>query len=148
MALATTAKFSEMALHIETGTPGPYAAVCGLVGVEFTISNETADSQIPDCGDESLPHEIIRETVSTDWSASATGVWASESHEAMLQWALTGATKNVRIIYSKAAVGDVVFVTGPAILTSLSHAREKGQRITAAIQLVKAGAVTTTDQAS
>lgn len=146
MALATTAKFSEMALHLETSTPGTYAAICGLVGVEFTFTNETADAQIPDCSDESLPHEIQREVVSTDWSVSATGVWSQESHEAILQWALTGAVKNVRMIYSKAAVGDVEFITGPAILTSLGHAREKGQRVSASLQIVKAGAVTTTDQ--
>lgn len=147
MTLATTAKFSEMALHVETNTPGTYAAVCGLVDVEFTFTSETADAQIPNCADESLPHEIMREVVATDWSASASGVWAQTSHEMLMQWALTGATKNVRFIYTKAAVGDVEFITGPAILTSLTHARSKGQRVSASLQIVKAGPVTTTDQA-
>jgi predicted secreted protein len=146
MALATTAKFNEMALHLETNTPGTYAAICGLVGVEFTFTNETGEAMIPDCGNDALPMEIERETISTDWSASATGVWSAESHEVLLQWAITGAVKNVRFIYSKAAVGDVEFITGPAILTSLSHAREKGQRVSASLSLVKAGAVATTDQ--
>lgn len=146
MPLATTAKFSEMALHWETSPPNTYAAICGLIGVEFTFTNETAEALIPDCGNDSAPLQIEREVVSTDWSASATGVWAQESHEALLQWALTGAIKNVRFVYTKAAVGDVEFITGPAILTSLSHSREKGQRVMASLQIVKAGAVTTTDQ--
>ncbi len=144
---ATTARFHEMALHLETATPGTYAAVCGLIGCEFTFTSETADAQIPNCTNEALPHEIVREVISTDWSCSATGVWARESHERLLQWALTGAIVNVRFIYTAAAVGDVEFITGPAILTSLTHSREKGQRVSAQLQIVKAGAVTTTDQA-
>jgi predicted secreted protein len=144
---ATTARFHEMALHLETATPGTYAAICGLIGVTFTFTSETADAQIPNCTNEALPHEIVREVISTDWSCSATGVWARESHERLLQLALTGAIVNARFIYTAAAVGDVEFITGPAILTSLSHSREKGQRVSAELQFVKAGAVTTTDQA-
>jgi predicted secreted protein len=146
MPLATTAKFAEMALHLETSTPGTYAAICGLVGVEFTFTNETGEAMIPDCGNDALPMEIEREVIATDWSATATGVWAQESHEALLQWALTGATRNVRFVYAKAKVGDVEFITGPAILASLTHAREKGQRVSASLSLVKAGAVALVDQ--
>ena len=84
--------------------------------------------------------------ISTDWSCSASGVWARESHERLWQWYNTGAIVNVRFIYTAAAVGDVEFITGPAILRSLTHAREKGSRVSAELQLIKAGAVTTTDQ--
>jgi hypothetical protein len=63
-----------------------------------------------------------------------------------MQWKLTGVTKNVRLVYGAAATGDVEFVTGPALLTNLTHARAKGQVVTAALQIVGAGAVTTTDQ--
>jgi predicted secreted protein len=146
MALAVTAKFAEMSLHVETSTPGSYAAVCGLVDVEITHTVEVAEALIPDCDNEALPHVKERETISTEWSASASGVWAQSSHEMILQWALTGAVKNVRLVYAKASVGDVEFVTGPAILTSLTHSRTKGQRVSAALQIVSAGAVTLVDQ--
>ena len=146
MSLATTMRFHEMALHLETATPGTFTPICGLVGSEFTFTNETAEAQIPNCVNEALPHEIVREVVSTDWSVSASGVWSRESHERLYQWYATGAIINVRFIYQAAAVGDVEFITGPAILTSLTHAREKGQRVSAALNIVKAGPVTTVDQ--
>jgi predicted secreted protein len=148
MALAITAKSSELALHFETATPGTYSAAgaCGITDFEFTMSNETAESMIPDCDDETKPYVKEREVIASEWSLSGTGVWAQTSHEALLQWWKTGAVRNVRIVYAKAAVGDVEFVTGPAILTSITHAKVKGQRVTAQINIVSAGDVTLVDQ--
>lgn len=147
MALATTAKFEELVLELETSTPGTYAKICGLIGVTINWSSEVEETEVPDCSDESLP--LVKEKVvrSTDWSVSANGVWAQSSHEELFQWSKGGTAKNIRISYAKAAVGDVELVVGSALLTSLTHERAKGQKVTAAIELTAAtSVVSTTDQ--
>jgi hypothetical protein len=63
----------------------------------------------------------------------------------MIQWA-QGAVKNIRIGYTAADTGDVEFVAGPAIMTTLTNTRTKGQKVSAEIELVGAGARTLTDQ--
>ena len=146
MARATTMKFEEMTLEVETNTPGTYAKLCGLIDVTVTFTVATAEAMVPDCDNEALPLLMEREVVSTDWSVSASGVWARESHETMIQWA-QGAKRNIRIGYSGAAVGDVEFIVGAAIMTTLTNARVKGAKVTAEIELVGAGARTLTDQA-
>jgi predicted secreted protein len=146
MARATTAAFHQMFLEVETSSPGTYARICGLVGTSFTFTTNTAETETPDCDDESLPHVLTRTGTTIDWSASGTGVWASQSHEMIKQWWLTAATKNVRLVYSSAATGDIEYIAGPAILTSHGNERVKGEQVSMSIELVSAGAVTTTDQ--
>jgi hypothetical protein len=145
MARATTMKFEELTLEVETTTPGTYAKVCGLIDVTVTFTVATAEAMVPDCDDESLPLAMEREVVSTDWSVSATGVWAQESHEQMIQWS-QGAVENIRIGFTGADTGDVEFIAGPAIMTTLTVARTKGQKVSQEIELVGAGARTLTDQ--
>lgn len=146
MALATTLKFEQLVLELETDTPGTYAKICGLVGVTVNYSSEVEETEVPDCSDESLPLVKEKTVRSTDWSVSADGVWAATSHESLFQWWKGGAAKNVRISYSAATVGDVEIVSGAALLTGLTHTRAKGQKVTATIELTGNGAVTTTDQ--
>lgn len=146
MARATTAKFEEMFLEVETATPGTYARVCGLVDLEVTFTVNTDETLVPDCDDESLPLSITRAGISTEWSASGTGVWAQSSHEMLMQWWNLASVKNIRLVYSKASVGDVEYVAGAALMTSLAHARAKGQQVSAAVEIVSAGPVTLTDQ--
>lgn len=135
MAKAVTEKFDEMVLEVETATPGTYAKLCGLVEVEVTRTANVQTTQVPDCDDESKPHEVEREVESLEVTVSATGVWAQSSHETMIAWFYSGASKNVRIGNLKASVGDTEYETGRALLTNLGHARTKGQKVSASINI-------------
>lgn len=135
MAKAVTEKFDEMVLEVETATPGTYAKLCGLVEVEVTRTANVQTTPVPDCDDESKPHGMEREVESLEVTVSATGVWAQSSHETMMAWFYSGASKNVRIGNLKASVGDTEYETGPALLTNLGHSRTKGQKVSASINI-------------
>lgn len=135
MARATTQNFEQMVLEVETDTPGTFAKICGLVGVTVNRTANLDESEIPDCDDESLPHAVDVAVRSLVVTVSATGVWARESQDMLKEWFYSGAAKNVRIKDTAAATGDVEVEAGPALLTSLSNQRTKGQKVTAEIEL-------------
>jgi len=144
MAVATTESFDEMVLETsEDGTS--WHKICGMVDVTITRTANMDTAEVPDCDDESLPLSLERSVRSVDISISATGVWAQESQEQMIQWS-QGAVENIRIGFTGADTGDVEFIAGPAIMTTLTVARTKGQKVSQEIELVGAGARTLTDQ--
>lgn len=136
MVKATTAKFEELVLEVET-TPGGgnYARLCGLVGVEVSRSASLDSTEIPDCADESLPLSVEKQVRSIEVGVSGSGVWAQESHGTMMDWFYSSATKNVRIGNLNAAVGETEYETGAAFLTTLSNSRVKGGKVTASIEI-------------
>lgn len=146
MTKAVTAKFEELVLEVETSTPGTYAKICGLIDVEISRTANITTTEVPDCDDESLPHYMEKAVSSIDVKASATGVWARSSHEMIMAWFYSGQSKNVRIGNLAASVGDTEYETGPAFLASLTNARAKGQKVSAAIEIEFNGTPTLTDQ--
>lgn len=148
MAKAVTEKFEEMVLEVETNTPGTYARLCGLVDVEITRTANVQTTEVPDCDDESKPHYVERQVNSIEVTVSASGVWAQSSHETMMAWFYSAATKNIRLGHMKASVGDTQYETGPALLTSLANSRQKGAKVTASINLEFDGTPALTDRAS
>lgn len=135
MARADTEKFEEMILDVETSTPGVYAALCGMTDVTITRSSNVDETEIPDCDDESLPNSIERQIRSQTVKVDATGVWASQSNKTMMDWWRSGATKNIRIRNTAAAVGDPETESGPALLVSIKDARTKGKKVTREISI-------------
>lgn len=146
MAKAVTERFEEMVLEVETTTPGTYAKLCGLVDVEITRTANVQTTEVPDCADESLPHQVERVVSSIEVTVSASGVWAQSSHETMMAWFYSAQTKNIRLAHTKASVGDTEYETGPALLSSLGHARTKGAKVSASINLEFDGTPTLSDK--
>jgi hypothetical protein len=146
MAKATTQRFDELILQVETSTPGTFTKICGLVDVTITRTAAIATAEVPDCDDESLPHHIEKEVTSLDVSVSGTGVWAQQSWGLMSDWFYSAATKNVRVSNAKASVGDIEIESGPALLETLTNTRTKGQKVSAEISLQFVGIPSRTDQ--
>lgn len=136
MARATTENFHEMVVEVET-TPGSgvYSKLCGLTGNALNRTHNMATTEVPDCDDESLPAAVERAVQSSEVTLSGTGVWASQSHGTMMDWWYSGATKNIRVGHLKANPGDTEYESGPAYLASLNHSRERGQKVTAEIEI-------------
>lgn len=147
MAKATTERFEELVLEVETDTPGSYARICGLVGVEVSRQATVDNEEVPDCDDESLPLSMERQVRTLDVSVSGTGVWAQESHEMLQDWFYSSANKNIRIGNLNAAVGDTEYEQGPAILTSLGQSRTKGKKVSASVEIQFDGTPTRTVKA-
>lgn len=140
MARATTMRYEQMILEVET-TPasGTYAALCGLTDVTINRTSNIDTTEIPDCDDESLPLSIERAVRSQEVTISATGVWALQSHETIMDWWYGGSALNIRLRNAKVeadgATGDTESEAGPAILVSLNNSRTKGQKVTAELEI-------------
>ncbi|BCH32639.1 hypothetical protein MesoLjLc_45690 [Mesorhizobium sp. L-8-10] len=148
MAKAATANFHQMVLEVETDTPGTYAKLCGLTSRGVNRQHNMQTSEVPDCDDESLPAAVERAVQSSEVTISGSGVWAAQSHETMLDWWYSGATKNVRIRHVNALVGDTEYETGPAYLASISNQAERGTKVTAEIAIEFDGLPTRTPKAA
>lgn len=145
MPAPVTQAYHQLVLEVETAVAGTYAKICGIMG--FTVSRElTIDTaEVPaDCVDESLPYDTIKEPRSRTFSVEGTATWAQQSHKTMMDWFYGGARKNVRIRHVNAAVGDTEYEAGPAFLTSLSDAREKGKPVERSIKIEFDGTPTRT----
>lgn len=142
MAAPITEKFEQLTLEVsEDGTT--WTKLCGLVGVTVSRSTSFDTSEVPaDCDDESLPLTVERAARSQEVSVSADGAWAAQSHETMTDWWYSGATKQVRIGNQAALVGDTQYEMGPAFLTSLGQSRQKGQKVTASLEIAFDGTPT------
>lgn len=139
---AMTAKYEEMILEVEfdpAGAEGVYTPMCGLIDVTINRTSNVDTSEIPDCDDESLPLSIERQVRSQEVTASATGVWALQSHQKMMAWWRSGATLNARLRNAKVEAdgetGDIYEESGPALLVNLNNSRTKGQKVTAEINI-------------
>ena len=135
MAAPTTEKFEQMTLEVsDNGTT--WTKLCGLVGVTINRSASFETSETPaDCTDESLPLKVERSIRTIDVTVSADGVWAQQSHKTMSDWFYSGATKQVRVGHAATLTGDPQYEQGPAFLTSMNNARQKGQKVTASLEI-------------
>ena len=147
MAKPITQRFDQRGLEVsEDGTT--WRKLCGMVGVTITRSTNMDTSEVPqDCDDESLPMDIAREPRSQEVTVSATGVWAQQSHEEVLDWWYGAESKQVRIGNLNAASGDTEYEKGPCFLTNVTNQRTKGQRVTSNIELAFDGLPTRTVKA-
>lgn len=131
MARATTAKFHQMVLEVESATPGTWTRLCGITsrGISRTSNMET--SNVPDCDDESLPDAVERSVQSQEVTIEASGVWAAESHKTVMDWWYSGQAKNIRIHHVNAPVASTQYETGLAYITSMNNVAERGPKVTA-----------------
>jgi predicted secreted protein len=135
MARAQTANFHQMVLEVETATTGTFAKLCGLTSRGVNRQSNMETSEVPDCDDESLPAAVERAVQSQEVTIEGSGVWAAQSHQTMLDWWYSGATKMVRIHHVNAATGDTEYETGPAYLVSIGNQAQRGQKVTAEIEI-------------
>lgn len=147
MVKAVTAKFHEMVLEKEiTPGSGTWEILCGLTSRSVDRAHNMDTVEVPDCANEALPLAVERDVRSTEVKVSGSGVWAVSSHEKIMDWFYDGVALNIRIQHVKAAVGDTEYETGPAFLVSLTNAVEKGQRVTAELEIEFDGIPTRTAQ--
>lgn len=131
-----TAEFQHLVVEIETDTPGTFSKICGITQRGINRQHNMQTTEVPaDCEDESLPAVVERAVQSSEVTISGTGVWASQSHQLMLDWWYSGGKKTIRVQHVNAAVGETEYETGAAILVNLNNAVEKGQKVSAEIEI-------------
>lgn len=149
MATAVTTTFAKFKIEVgdgETPTEG-FTAVCGLTSKGLQGSADVVTSEVPDCADEDLPSWQEKDVKSIGMTLSGSGMWSTVNHTLLMDWFLAGTKKNVKVTYMDAAVGAPEFIMGPAVLTQLNNAVEKGGRLSADITLEFTAKPTVTDQA-
>ncbi|MHB2265037.1 phage tail tube protein [Aliihoeflea sp. PC F10.4] len=132
---AETANFHEMVLEVETATEGTFAKICGITSRGVNRTHNMQTSEVPPCDDESKPAAVERNVQSSEVTVSGSGVYARQSKEMMMDWWYSGQTKNIRIAHLNAAVGDTEYETGPAFLVNLNNQAERGQKVTAELEI-------------
>lgn len=148
----TFAEFHQLALEIEwVPGSGTFARVCAMDGITVNRTKQIDENEVPaDCDDESLPHNVRRNTRSRSWSISGTGFWSQQNHGNLLDWfnGVPAEKLNVRIFHANAAVGTPEYEEGVAILSELTNERTKGQQVSAQITLQVDGVLTSADKAA
>lgn len=149
MAQATTSSFSNFKILLGDGaTPTEaFAPICGLTSRGLQGASDVVTSEVPDCANEDAPSWQEKDVKSISMSLSGSGMWSVESHGILMEWFLSGAKKNVKVQYALADSGDPEFLTGPAVITKLDNAVEKGARVSADITLEFTAKPTVTDAA-
>jgi len=137
MAQPTTSTFKEFAIHVGNGAAPTevFAFICGLTSKGLSISNNTSTTPVPDCADEDLPAFEEVAIASQSVSVSGSGIFTVEDQKEMLEWAMDGTVKNIRVYPGKSAVGDVNYYAGPAILSSLEITGERGTKVQASMTI-------------
>lgn len=151
MAYASTAKYSEITLAVEfdpVGASGTYTTVCGITQWSYTENTNLDETEVPDCADLDAPMQVERAVRSVGAQASASGVWALSSHQAILGWSRGGTTLDVKITFVKVtdsgAATDTEEMAGPAYLTNLSIENAYGQKASSSFEIVFDGLPTVT----
>ena len=129
MVQAVTAKFSEFVIHLGDGaTPEVFTKICGLTSKGVNFNNNTTTTAVPDCDDEELPAFEEEDVTSQQIEVSGSGVWSAAHHGIMLDWALDGTQKNIKLEFVNAPTGTAQFLNGPAILKTLGNTGGRGER--------------------
>ena len=115
--------------------PLVWSRPCGLTSRTVNRQHNMQTTEVPDCDDESLPAAVERAVQSSEMTIAGTGVWAAQSHGMMMDWWRSGKTKNIRVANVKAPSGTVQYEQGPAYLTQLNNTAERGQKVTAEINI-------------
>ncbi|ASQ10640.1 phage tail tube protein [Sinorhizobium meliloti] len=151
MAKPVTEKFEELVLDVEfdpVGNPGVYTRICGLLDATVTRTANVDTSEVPgDCDDESVPVSIEKQVRSLDVGVSGTGSWAQQSQGKLKNWFYSGTSLNARVRDTNAASGDTEVESGPALLTTLTNSRTKGQVVSAEVEIQFNGTPTRTAKA-
>lgn len=142
MAYATTSSFDKTTLAVEfVALSGTYSPICGITSWSYTEATQMDETEVPDCADLSLPLEVQRAVRSVGATAQASGVWALSSHQNILAWARSAATKSVRITFGVVSDSgtpgtDTETLTGDAYMTNLNYELAYGQKVNASFELV------------
>ena len=126
MAEPVTQSYEQMVLEVDFADTQPdpvWSRICGIQSVTITRRANTVTTEVPDCDDEALPNATHRRVTSIEVSVSGEGVWAQSANGKLAAWFYAGAAIPVRIGNLNAAVGDVEYETGRAVLTSFPNSR-------------------------
>lgn len=138
MAAANTLRFSQFVWQFGDGAnPETFSKPCGVTSRDFVISPSLSATPIPDCDDDDAAPWVDNDTVSMSASGTISGTLDDDDYSTLLDWALSGESRNARIIISARVL------TG-AFKIELTTTGAQGKRATFSGKLTSDGVVTRT----
>lgn len=144
MAKATVISYAMFRIKLGDGnSPEVFSAPCGLNTRALNRLKNLSEIDIPDCTDEDAPASVGREVRSTDWNISGEGVLAAESVSVWEDAFNTIESINVliEIEFPDSPPGTIMY-TGRAHLSTYNITGNRGEKVTAQIELQGDGALT------
>jgi len=136
MAKPTTGTISKLQILVgDGGSPETFAITCGLTTKGVQRTAQTNSTPVPDCADEDAPAYEEKAVNTLSVTISGSGVWAAENHGVFMDWFYSGLEKNVKVRHLNAAPGTPEYEEGPALLTQLNNAVNRGEKISADITI-------------
>lgn len=151
MAQPTTLPFADFVVQLGNGaTPEVFSAPCGFIKTSLKHNSQSSDTVVPDCDDPGAPSFTQAAVYGLSIEVSGSGVLAMESVPTWRNWWLSGADKNVRIIFNLPGANNGGFYSCAALLTEFTadvDLKSEGARTQIAVTIKSDGAVTWTPNA-
>lgn len=93
---------------------------------DLTISTSEKAVEIPRVDTPSAPAKTVREITAVDWELGFDGICNSGDDKIYVDWAISGAPKNVKLINS---VTGGLTLAGSAVLTQFKISGERGGKV-------------------
>lgn len=126
-------------------SPEVFTPVCTINtsrSVDFSAS--ATATELADCTNPSNPAQTVRQIKSTDSKISGAGVADGPSILALMQWFVTGTSKNIKLVQNISGASGGWTATGPYVCTSLQVSGTRGEMQTFSITLEQNGSPTIT----
>lgn len=136
-----------MVCYDPVGNPTVFTNWCGAKNFSLSIDNEIQSEKVGDCEDWSKPVVTVKEYSGQNITASMEATWTSATHKETSAWALEQKKLPVRIHFPGAAVGEVEYYDGVAMLQNLTLGEignVEGNKITEAVNLDFDGTISRT----
>lgn len=151
MAKPTTLSFSKFVVLLGNGAvPEVFAAPCGFTKNSLKLSMATSDTVVPDCDDPEAAAWTERFVSSLSGQVAGSGVLAMESLSIWRDWALSGQSQNIRILFNLPGANGGGYFQGAGILSDFSadvDRASEGGRVQISVTIDNDGEWTWTDNA-
>lgn len=140
MAAPRTRRFGDFRVYIDvstTNTPD-FKQPCGFTQKSLELSSTTGDTEVPDCDDPDGAVWTERDVRARSARVSGQGVMAMESYDEWRAFFL-GGPRLVRVEFNDTLANGGGFWQGRAVLTTLTHAGSRGEKLTLNIDLTSDG---------
>lgn len=127
MAKPTTLSFGNFKIWVaDADSPGSFVAPCGFTQKSLTIEADVSDATVPDCDDPEAPAWKERAVTALSATVAGQGVLAMESLALWREWALSGASRAVRVEFDAGVPNGGGYYSGDAILQNLGQSTALG----------------------
>lgn len=143
MAQPTVASFGKFIVQLGDGaSPEVFSAPCGFTERSLELKADTNATQVPDCDNPDAPAWEDKDVRTLSASITGQGVMALEALPTWRTWFFSALPKNVRVRLNAPTGKNPGYYQGAAILTSLKHDSNIGEKCKLSVSIENTGAWT------